>query len=142
LLKIARLSAAALAAAVPFVGGTAVAQRYYPGAGGEYRGPAVPSGPTRAMTVTTTTVAPPPAPDATIANVAPPSAPGIATPIDAVFLRAGPSTDAPVIGTLEPGMPLHVLASANSGWMQVSSPAGSGWAYGSYLTSPGALPVR
>jgi uncharacterized protein YraI len=58
---------------------------------------------------------------------------GATTPIHAVSLRAGPNTGAPVIGTLQPGMPLRILATANYGWMQVESPVGSGWAYGSYL---------
>ena len=58
---------------------------------------------------------------------------GTSTPAYAVFLRAGPNTAAPVIGTLQPGMPLRVLASANYGWMQVASPVGTGWSYGSYL---------
>jgi len=58
---------------------------------------------------------------------------GTSTPAHAVFLRAGPNTAAPVIGTLQPGMPLRVLASANYGWMQVASPVGTGWTYGSYL---------
>jgi uncharacterized protein YgiM (DUF1202 family) len=58
---------------------------------------------------------------------------GTATPRQAVSLRSGPNTGFPVIGTLQPGMPLRVLASANYGWMQVASPAGTGWTYGSYL---------
>jgi uncharacterized protein YraI len=58
------------------------------------------------------------------------------TPNHAVFLRAGPTVDAPVVGILRPGMPLQVTASANYGWMRVHSPDGTGWAYGSYL-SPG-----
>lgn len=60
--------------------------------------------------------------------------PGPVTPVHAVFLRAGPSVAAPVIGTLQPGMPLQVLASGNYGWQQVNSPAGTGWIYRSYLT--------
>jgi len=61
---------------------------------------------------------------------------GTTTPVHAVFLRAGPSTEEPVIGTLRPGMPLNILASSNYGWMQVRSADGTGWVYGSYL-APG-----
>jgi hypothetical protein len=60
---------------------------------------------------------------------------GTTTPIHAVSMRAGPGTDNPVIGTLQPGMSLQILASANYGWMQVQSPVGTGWVYGSYLAS-------
>jgi hypothetical protein len=49
-------------------------------------------------------------------------------PVDAVFLRAGPATGAPV---LRPGMQLRVTAGANYGWTQVRSPQGAAWAYGS-----------
>src|SRR6185437_4791324 len=55
---------------------------------------------------------------------------GTTTPIQAVSLRSGPNTSSPVIGTLRPGMTVQVLASANYGWMQVETPAGSGWTYG------------
>jgi hypothetical protein len=58
---------------------------------------------------------------------------GTTTPIHPVSLRAGPNSSFPVIGTLRPGDQLRVLATANYGWMQVDSPVGSGWAYGSYL---------
>ncbi|MGA8401715.1 MAG: SH3 domain-containing protein [Stellaceae bacterium] len=60
---------------------------------------------------------------------------GTTTPISAVSMRAGPGTDNPVIGTLHPGVPLQLLATANHGWMQVQSPTGTGWVYGSYLAS-------
>ncbi len=60
---------------------------------------------------------------------------GTTTPIHAVSLRAGPNRDAPVIGTLHPGDQLDILATANYGWTEVRSPAGTGWAYGSYLAS-------
>jgi uncharacterized protein YgiM (DUF1202 family) len=62
---------------------------------------------------------------------------GTTTPIQAVSLRSGPSTGSPVIGTLRPGMAVQVRASANYGWMQVETPAGSGWTYGSYLAPVG-----
>ncbi len=55
------------------------------------------------------------------------------TPNHAVFLRAGPTVDAPVIGILRPGMPLRATASANYGWMRVRSSEGTGWVFGSYL---------
>jgi hypothetical protein len=58
---------------------------------------------------------------------------GNTTPIHAVFLHAGPSGEAPIIGTLHPGEPLRILTSAPGGWTQVETSAGSGWAYGSYL---------
>jgi hypothetical protein len=45
-----------------------------------------------------------------------------------------------VIGTLRPGMAVQVLGSAN-GWMQVETPAGSGWTYGSYLAPAGSTVV-
>jgi hypothetical protein len=61
---------------------------------------------------------------------------GNTTPIHAVSLHAGPSGGAAVIGTLHPGEPLRILASAPGGWMQVETSAGSGWAYGSYLAPP------
>jgi uncharacterized protein YraI len=57
-------------------------------------------------------------------------------------MRAGPSTDNPVIGTLQPGMQLQILASANYGWMQVQSPVGTGWVYGSYLASGTGAPAQ
>jgi hypothetical protein len=63
---------------------------------------------------------------------------GTTTPIQAVSLRSGPSTGSPVIGTLRPGMAVQVRASANYGWMQVETPAGSGWTYGSYLVPVGS----
>ncbi len=59
---------------------------------------------------------------------------GTTTVIQAVSLRSGPGTGSSVIGTLRPGMAVQVLASANHGWMQVQTQAGSGWTYGSYLT--------
>lgn len=58
---------------------------------------------------------------------------GTTTPIQAVSLRSGPNTGSPVIGTLRPGMAVQVHATANYGWVQVETPAGSGWAYGSYF---------
>jgi uncharacterized protein YgiM (DUF1202 family) len=58
---------------------------------------------------------------------------GTTTPLQAVFLRSGPSTSSPVIGTLRPGMAVQALASANYGWIQVETPAGTGWTYRSYL---------
>jgi uncharacterized protein YraI len=65
---------------------------------------------------------------------------GTTTPAQAVSMRAGPGTDNPVIGTLHPGMPLQILASANHGWTQVQSPVGTGWVYGSYLASGTGAP--
>jgi uncharacterized protein YraI len=89
---------------------------------------------------TTTTTMAPPAP-----TPAPPPqiiASGTTTPIQAVSLRASPDTSASIIGTLQPGMQLRVLATANYGWTQVESPVGSGWAYGSYLAPGGAPPPQ
>jgi uncharacterized protein YraI len=56
------------------------------------------------------------------------------TPLSPVDLRAGPDTSAAVVGILRPGMPLTVGATTRYGWVQVNSPVGAGWAYGSYLT--------
>jgi Bacterial SH3 domain len=69
---------------------------------------------------------------------------GTTTPRQAVSMRAGPNTGFPVVGTLRPGDQLQILATANHGWVQVASPQGTGWAYGSYLapadTGPEAQP--
>lgn len=65
---------------------------------------------------------------------------GTTTPTSAVSMRAGPGTDNPVIGTLHHGDQLQLLATTNHGWMQVQSPVGTGWVYGSYLASGAALP--
>jgi len=65
---------------------------------------------------------------------------GMTTPRQPVSLRSGPNTSFPVIGTLRPGMPLRILATANYGWMQVETPQGTGWTYGSYLAQGGAVP--
>jgi hypothetical protein len=54
------------------------------------------------------------------------------TPVHAVSLRDGPSGSSAIIGTLRPGMSLEVLGT-NGGWVQVRSPAGTGWAWGTYL---------
>jgi len=66
---------------------------------------------------------------------------GTTTPIQTVSLRSRPSTGSPVIGTLRPGIAVQVLASANYGWMQVETPASSGWTYGSYLAPVGSTVV-
>jgi uncharacterized protein YraI len=66
---------------------------------------------------------------------------GTTTPIHVVSLRAGPNSNTPVIGTLRPGDQLQILATANYGWTEVQSPAGTGWAYGSYLAPGGAPPI-
>ena len=80
---------------------------------------------------------PPPRPEVSAA-----AALGTTTPTHVVSLRAGPNGDTPVIGTLRPGDQLEILAVANYGWTEVRSPAGTGWAYGSYLASginPGGI---
>jgi len=117
--KIARLAAiaASVAVAAPLLGGSAAAQLYYPQVE-PYHGPFLPE-------------------PATTPAMGRADGPDTATPVHAVFLRAGPSRGSPVIGLLRPGMPLHVLASGNYGWIQVSSPEGTGWTFGSYL-APGA----
>jgi hypothetical protein len=136
----------ALTAAVPFAMGRAEAQSL---AFNPPPGAAPPWG----TATTTTQTKPVPTPTATPASQPPQTSvesgattpiPGTATPIQgnttpthAVFLHAGPSGQAPVIGTLRPGEPLRILASAPGGWMQVESSAGSGWAYGSYLAPAG-----
>jgi hypothetical protein len=136
----------ALTAAVPLAMGRAAAQQLLPGA----------APPWSTATTTETKPVPAPAPPATPAtqplqtsveaDTATPvqgtATPvegtsttilGTTTPIQAVSLRSGPNTGSPVIGTLRPGMAVQVLASGNYGWMQVETPAGSGWTYGSYL---------
>lgn len=67
---------------------------------------------------------------------------GTTTPTSVVSMRSGPGTNNPVIGTLHHGMALQILATANHGWMQVQSPAGTGWVYGSYLESGTNLPPQ
>jgi Bacterial SH3 domain len=136
----------ALTAAVPLTMGRAEAQSYLaPGA-------APPWGTTATTTIPETK--PVPTPAATPATQPPRTSvesgtttpirgtatpiQGTTTPIQAVSLRSGPNTGSPVIGTLRPGMVVQVLASANYGWMQVETPAGSGWTYGSYLAPVGS----
>jgi len=139
----------ALTAAVPLTMGRAEAQPYLP------PGAAPPWGMT--TTTTTTETKPVPAPAATPAPQPPRTSvvsgtttpvqgtatpiQGTTTPIQAVSLRSGPSTGSPVIGTLQPGMAVQVIAGANYGWMQVETPAGSGWTYGSYLAPAGSTVV-
>jgi hypothetical protein len=60
--------------------------------------------------------------------------PEAVSPIHAVSLRAGPSGASPIIGTLRPGMPVEVLATASPGWLQVRSAAAEGWAWHTYLS--------
>lgn len=67
---------------------------------------------------------------------------GTTTPTHAVFLHAGPSGEQPVIRTLRPGEPLRILANAPGGWVQVETPAGSGWAYGNYLAPASTAVVQ
>lgn len=69
------------------------------------------------------------------------AASGTTTPISVVSMRAGPGTENPVIGTLHHGTTLQILATANHGWIQVQSPAGTGWVYGSYLASGTGVPA-
>lgn len=140
----------ALTAAVPLTMGGAEAQSYLaPGA-------TPPWGTTTTTTATTATTEtkPVPTPAATPATQPPRTSvdlgtttpirgavtpmQGTTTPIQAVSLRSGPNTSSPVIGTLRPGMTVQVLASANYGWMQVETPAGTGWAYGSYFAPAGS----
>lgn len=129
---------AALSVAIIALCGTvaAQAQPFYPDNPGPVNevGPANEGG-TRTTTTTTVTRTYRPIHRTTVVT-GPEALPGTTTPVEAVFLRAGPSTGAPVIGTLQPGMPLHVMSGASGGWRQVNSPVGSGWAYGSYL-APG-----
>lgn len=82
-------------------------------------------------------------PPRAVADMSAQPASGETTPAQAVSMRAGPNTGMPVIGTLRPGMSLQILATANHGWMQVQSPVGTGWVYGSYLASGvgGAMPA-
>jgi hypothetical protein len=131
--KIALATAvAALSAAVPLTMGRAGAQQLVPGAA-----PPWGTTPTKKTTETKPVSTPAAAPTAPIQGTGTPIQ-GTTTPIQAVSLRSGPGTGSPVIGTLRPGMAIQVLASANYGWMQVETPAGSGWTYGSYLAPVGS----
>jgi uncharacterized protein YraI/predicted small lipoprotein YifL len=63
-------------------------------------------------------------------------------------VRGGPGTDNPVLGGLDPGTELALLArSADGAWFQIAYPAGSderGWVAGEFLEiqgSPDGLPV-
>jgi len=132
-----------LTAAVPLTMGRAEAQSL------AFNPPPGVAPPWGTTTTTTTETKPVPTPTATPASQPPQTSveagattpiqgtatpiQGNTTPIHAVFLHAGPSGEAPVIGTLHPGEPLRILASAPGGWMRVETSAGSGWAYGSYL---------
>jgi hypothetical protein len=128
----------ALTAAVPLTIGRAEAQPLAP-----YLAPG--TAPPWGATITTTTTETKPVPTlaAAPATQLPQTsvASGTTTPTHAVFLHAGPSGETPVIRTLHPGEPLNLLASAPGGWMQVETPAGSGWAYGSYLAPAGGTAV-
>lgn len=124
------LSVAVIALCGTLAAGNAQAQRFYPDHPDPFNGDA-----TRTTTTTVTRTYQPTHRTTVITGGE--ALPGTTTPVQPVFLRAGPSTAAPVIDTLQPGMPLHVMSSgANGGWMQVNSPVGSGWAYGRYL-APG-----
>ncbi len=57
----------------------------------------------------------------------------VATPTLSLNLHAGPSVDAPVIGVLEPGMPVTEGITTFGGWTNVNSPAGEGWADNRFL---------
>jgi hypothetical protein len=67
--------------------------------------------------------------------------PATTTPVHVVSLRSGPNSSSQIIGTLRPGMQLDILGTAGYGWVQVRSPAGTGWAYGSYLASGGGRAI-
>ena len=62
---------------------------------------------------------------------------------DALRVRGGPSTDYPILGRLESGTRLALLArSADGGWFQIAYPAGSdqrGWVSGEFLQVQGSL---
>jgi hypothetical protein len=67
---------------------------------------------------------------------------------DVLNVRGGPGTDNPVLGTLESGTSLTLLArSSDGGWFQIAYPAGSdqrGWVSGDFLEiqgSPDGLPI-
>ena len=149
--KIALATAVALTAAVPLTmgraeGTTQLVPAAYP-----------PWGITTPTTTTETETRPVPTPIGTLATQpllisaeARPTGPtqdtatsiqGTTTVIQAVSLRSGPGTGSSVIGTLQPGMAVQVLASANHGWMQVETQAGSGWTFSSYLAPVGSTVV-
>jgi hypothetical protein len=137
----------ALTAAVPLTRGRAEAQQLVPAAAPPWGTTTVTATETRPVATPATTPATQP-PQASVDSGTPTSIQGTATPIQgtttpiqAVSLRSGPSTGSPVIGTLRPGMAVQVLATANHGWMQVETPVGSGWTYGSYLAPVGSAVV-
>jgi SH3 domain-containing protein len=151
-----RFSAAtvALLAVVLLPGATALAQPAVytppPGAAPPWAGTSTPTTTIETKTDTSTAAIPAlptaqPAPvadtDATtpMETVATPME-GTTTPTHAVFLHSAPMAGSPVIGTLQPGTSLRVLASASPGWIQVEAPAGTGWAWGSYL-APASSPT-
>jgi SH3 domain-containing protein len=151
-----RLSAAtvALLAVVSLTGTSAVAEPLVytppPGAAPPWAGTSTPTTTTETKTDTSTAAIPAlptaqPAPVADAGTATPDQTTatpmqGTTTPTHAVFLHSAPIAGSPVIGTLRPGTVLRVLASANPGWIQVETPAGTGWAWGSYLApaSPAA----
>jgi len=74
----------------------------------------------------------PPAPPAEAADTAYAGA-RTTTPIHPVSLHAGPNGAAPVIGTLQAGTPVEVLAVVSPGWLQVRFAGGEGWAWSSFF---------
>ncbi len=57
----------------------------------------------------------------------------VATPTVSLNLRVGPSDLAPVIGVLEPGMPVTEGITTYGGWTNVNTPEGEGWAFNDFL---------
>jgi len=98
-------------------------------------------------TVTITATASAPEVSATITTTGTTSA-LVATEGVVLNVRGGPGTDNPVLGGLDPGTELTLLArSADGAWFQIAYPAGSddrGWVAGEFLEIQGAtdgLPV-
>jgi uncharacterized protein YraI len=107
----------------------------------------VPPPPTPTLTNSPTTApSPPPVPDTPTATAAVSAV--VATGDGVLNVRGGPGTDYPILGKLEPGAQVTLLArSADGTWFEIVYPAGSdgrGWLSGEFLQMQGApdqLPV-
>lgn len=63
-----------------------------------------------------------------------PRAAGLAYSVAApLHLREAPGVEAPVLGTLPPGMRVRTTGSIRGSWWEVQTPDGTGWVIGRYL---------
>jgi uncharacterized protein YgiM (DUF1202 family) len=75
---------------------------------------------------------PPPAPTPAYGSTAPIAVYSVTTPL---HVRAAPTVNAPIIGTLQPGTRVQPLGPPQEGvWVEVRTPAGTGWVNGRYLS--------